>query len=271
MRNFLSLAFSASILLMFGLMIGCSDEDSTTAPVSSGGEGRMQINLIDAPGDYDEVNIEIVEVRVHRSGADSLSGWHTISVDTTCVNLLDLTDGHGIVLADSTLPAGHYQQVRLILGENNTVVVDGVSHELEIPSSSHSGLKLVHGFWIEDGATYSVTLDFDADRSIHRTGNGRYKMRPVIRLIVDALSGALSGTVEPVDARAMILATVGVDTAVAYADTLTGHFVFPMLSAGFYNLEFSATAGSYADTMLTGVEVVAGQETILDTVVLATE
>lgn len=268
MRKILSLSFLVTIGLFFGLVAGCSDSDSPTAGDNLAGEGRMQIFLIDAPGDYDAVNVEVIEVRIHRGDEDTLSGWHTLSTDTTYVNLLDLTDGNFAVLADSTLPSGHYTQVRLILGENNTVVVDSVSHDLEIPSSSQSGLKLNHGFDIEDGTIYSVTLDFDADRSIHRTGSGQYKMKPVIRLIVNALSGSLMGMVEPVDARARIMAISEVDTAIAYADTLTGHFLFPMLTEGLYDLEISATAGSFQDIVLNGVMVTAGQETDLGTVVL---
>ena len=271
MRKFLSLSFLVSIGLFFGLVGGCSDSDNPTSGANPAGEGRMQIFMIDAPGDYDEVNVEVIEVRIHRGDEDTLSGWHTLSADTTFVNLLELTDGNHAVLADSTLPSGHYTQVRLILGENNTVVVDGESHELEIPSSSQSGLKLNHGFDIEDGTIYAVTLDFDADRSIHRTGNGRYKMKPTIRLIVNILSGSLSGVVEPTEAYAMIMATAGQDTAVVYADSSSGEFSFPMLTEGAYQLEFTAQAGAYQNTVLTDVMVTAGQDTDIGTVVLVEE
>ncbi len=255
------------MICVAGLIVGCSD--SVSEPET--GTGTMQVLLIDSPGDYDAVNVEVIEVRVHRAGADSLTGWHTIAVDTTFVNLLDLTNGNYAVLADSTLPAGDYTQVRLILGDNNTVVVDGETFALEIPSSSQTGLKLNHPFAIEDGAIYSVTLDFDADRSVHRTGNGQYKMKPVIHLVVNAMSGSISGTVEPVDARAMVLALANDDTVYAYADTLNGDFDFPMLMQGTWDLKFSATAGSYRDSTIAGVMVTAGQDNHLGTVTLASE
>lgn len=269
MRRIATFAFIAAVLLAFGLLVGCSENTSTSQPLA--GQGGLQIFLTDAPGDYDAVFVEVVEVRVHRSEADTLSGWNTISVDTTLVNLLELSGGNSVLLAADTLPAGHYEQIRLMLGQNNSVVVDSVAYPLEIPSSAQSGLKLNHGFWIEDGAIYSVTLDFDADRSIHRTGAGQYKMRPVIRIVVNDVSGSLSGVVEPVDARAMIMTTAGMDTVVAWADTLTGQFSFPLLAAGSYDLAISATAGAYLDTILSGVEVLAGFDTDLGTVVLQAE
>jgi hypothetical protein len=267
MRRILALTFLTALALSMGLVAGCSDSDSTSN-LASGGKGQIQIHLVDAPGDFDQVNVEVIEVRVHRGDEDTLSGWHSIAVDTTLVNLLDLTDGNYAVLADSTLPSGHYTQIRLILGENNTVMVDSVLHDLTVPSGSQSGLKLNHPFDITDGMSYAVTLDFDAHRSVHQTGNGVYKLRPVIRLVVDEFAGGIVGVIEPVDARAMILTTAGEDTVVAYADTLTGAFAFHMLPVGSYDLEISSTGFAYQDTVISGVAVEVGLESDIGTVEL---
>jgi hypothetical protein len=269
MRKVLLPALLATTILIVGIIGGCSD-DATTAPTS--GTGFIKINLIDAPGDYQQVNVEVIRVEVHRADeADSNSGWSVVSEDTTTVDLLTLTDGNLAVLADSTLAAGTYTQVRLILSENNTVMVDSMLHDLEIPSSQNTGLKLNHPFTINDGAMYEFTLDFDADRSIHRTGNGQYKMKPVIRIIVDQTSGGLMGAVEPVVARAKVWAVAGADTVTAWADTLSGEFKFSMLPAGSYELRIGATVGAYHDTVLTGQVVTVGQMTDVGTVVLETE
>ncbi len=269
MRKALIPALLAAMILALGLVGGCSD-DNTTAPAS--GTGFIKINLIDAPGDYQQVNVEIIRVEVHSEDeADSNSGWSVVSEDTTTVDLLTLTDGNFAVLADSTLSAGNYTQVRLILSENNTVMVDSMLHDLEIPSSMNTGLKLNHPFTINDGAIYEFTLDFDADRSIHQTGNGQYKMNPVIRIIVDQTSGSLMGLVEPVAARALVWTMAGADTVTAWADTLSGEFKFSMLPAGSYDLNIMATVGAYRDTVLAGQVVSAGQMTDTGTVVLEAE
>jgi hypothetical protein len=269
------MAVALSILLL-GVVIlaGCSD---STAPENTA-PGRIKLNMIDAPGDYDEVNVHIVRIEVHRADADSTddgkddeSGWSVISTDSMMVDLLTLTDGHGVSLADTLLPAGRYTQVRLILGGENTVVVGGIEYDLEIPSSMNTGIKLIHGFTIEPDALYQATLDFDADRSIHMTGNGQYKMKPVIRIIVDRISGGLEGTVLPAEARAMIWTVSGADTVTAWADTLTGAFGFVMLPEGSYDLNFSATAGAYRDSAVAGVGVTAGDVTDIGTVTLEAE
>ncbi len=275
MKKMLLIPVLALLVIWAGSMTGCSD---STEP-ATGGTGSIRISMIDAPGDYDAVNVEVIRVEVHLGdesddpdeAKDDGSGWHTIDVDTTYVDLLTLTDGNSAVLADSTLPSGYYTQIRLILGDGNNVVVDSVAYDLEVPSSANTGLKLNHPFTIDAGATYEVTLDFDADKSVHMTGNGQYKMKPVIRIIVDQTSGSLEGVAEPIEARAMVWTTAGDDTVTAYADTLSGKFRFGMLPAGDYDLNFSATAGTYRDSVLFDIPVTAGQTTDVGTVTLEAE
>jgi len=275
MKKLLLIPLAALIMIWAGSMTGCSD---STEP-ETGGPGSIKISMIDAPGDYDEVNVEVIRIEVHRGDdndegdeeTDDSSGWYTIDVDSTYVDLLTLTNGNSAVLADSTLPSGYYTQIRLILGDGNNVVVDGVAHDLEVPSSENTGLKLNHPFTIDSGAMYEVTLDFDACRSVHMTGNGKYKMKPVIRVIVNQTSGSLMGVVEPVEARAMVWTTAGEDTMTAYADTLSGAFRFTMLPAGDYDLNFTATAGTYRDSVVFDIPVTAGETTDIGTMTLETE
>lgn len=270
MKKHLLTPLAAVLFVWVLVMAGCSD---STEP-ESGGIGSMRVSLIDAPGDYDAVNVEVIRVEVHRSDDGDEGdggGWHTIDVDTTYVDLLTLTGGNSAVLADSTLPSGHYTQIRLILGDGNNVVVDSVAFDLEVPSSANTGLKLNHPFNIDAGALYEVTLDFDADKSVHITGAGQYKMKPVIRVIVNQTSGSLMGVVEPVEARAMIWTVAGDDTVTAYADTLSGAFRFGMLPQGDYDLNFSATMGTFRDSVVFDIPVTAGQTNDIGTMTLEAE
>jgi hypothetical protein len=57
----------------------------------------------------------------------------------------------------------------------------------------------VQSIWIETSGTsniargimYHVLLDFDANKSIVKLGNGGYKLKPVIRTVESAISGAI--------------------------------------------------------------------------------
>jgi hypothetical protein len=109
--------------LAIGILVlgGCSD---STSPENAG-PGYIKLNMIDAPGDYDQVNVHIVRIDVHRGDdgdTEDAGGWETISEDTMMVDLLTLTGGNAVVLADTLLEAGHYTQIRLILGDMNTVM-----------------------------------------------------------------------------------------------------------------------------------------------------
>ena len=259
--SWLFLAFIACTGMI--MAYGCSD---ATSPTAAGTEGRLRLTLIDAPATIDEVNVVVVGVRAHRAGTDSTSGWITVSSDTFAVNLLTLTDGNGVVIADTLLPAGSYSQIRLLLGEGSTVVVDGRTYPLEVPSGATSGLKLNHPFTIAPDSLYAATLDFDAHRSIHETGNRRWIMRPVIRVMVDAVSGGLQGVVQPDSAAFEVWAAGARDTARARVDTLSGEFRFAMLERGLYDVTVVAADTSFRDTTLGGVEVFAGATTDLDTI-----
>ncbi|MDZ7625664.1 MAG: DUF4382 domain-containing protein [Ignavibacteriaceae bacterium] len=70
--------------------------------------------------------------------------------------------------------------IRLFIGEGSYVIDQGIKHDLEVPSGSQSGLKLIHQFTIEEGKLYELLLDFNVEKSIVITGNGRYLCKPTI-------------------------------------------------------------------------------------------
>lgn len=256
-------AFGLLASLCFLLLLAsCSN-------VSAPAGGTLRVSLVDGPGDFDAVNIVIEGVAVHVAGADSGSGWREVLAAPGTYDLLQLRNGVSALLVDRELPPGDYTQMRLVLGDGCNVVVGGVTHPLTVPSGMQSGLKLNHPFTIGNDGIYDVTLDFDAARSIHLTGNGRYMLRPVVRAMAAMISGSLHGVVLPVAARATITAASVTDTLTAWADTLTGAFRIPVIREGSYNLTFTATAGSFRDTTLVGVPVLRLNDTAVDTMRLS--
>ena len=108
------------------------------------------------------------------------AAWLSINTKDSIYNLLDLQNGLTTVIAQDTVPAGVLQQVRFILGSDNTVVVNGVSFPLETPSAQSSGLKVKIGRVLAETLN-TFTLDFDAALSIQEQ-NGSYKLQPVIQM-----------------------------------------------------------------------------------------
>lgn len=172
----------SSSLVLFCLVFLYSCETLFEADLSPTNNSitTLNIRLTDGPIDLEEVNIDLQGVVV--KGED---GFEEIALETNTgiYDLLDFQNGIDTLIAMADIQLGRIREVRLILGDNNTVVVDGETHELKIPSSGQSGLKIKACLDLGPMTEFDLLLDFDAGESIHRTGNGKYIMRPVIKLM----------------------------------------------------------------------------------------
>lgn len=244
---------------LLALLGGCSTDSGTGAP----GLGRVNIRLTDAPGDFEQVNLVITGVSIHRGDEDS-GAWETMQFETATFDLLELRNGVFTNLATALVPAGLYTQVRLHIGEGSNVVVDGATHPLIIPSGMQSGYKIIGDFEVPSGGQVDLTLDFDAARSIVLTGSQRYQLKPTVRMVVNAVvtAGQIIGRVLPAGVSAAIYAIQGTDTLQTTAPDAAGAFVLSALLAGSYDVAIHPAA-DYRDTTLAGVAVTAGQTTDL--------
>ena len=168
---------------------GCYEDIIIDSPLDN--VTFLNIRLTDAPLDIDEVNIDLQSILVKGPGG---SEEIALSTNTGIYDLLDLQNGIDALVASAMISLEEIRQVRLVLGDDNTVVVDGVEHPLTIPSGSQSGLKIQVCLDLTGMPQYDLILDFDAAESVHQIGNGQYKMRPVIRVVnPDARCGGGSG------------------------------------------------------------------------------
>jgi hypothetical protein len=85
------------------------------------------------------------------------------------------------------------------------------------------------------GVAYSILLDFDANQSIVETGNGTYKLKPVIRTIDTAVSGSIKGTITPVGLIATVTATSGTSVYSSVVNA-SGSFMISGVPAGTYSV-----------------------------------
>lgn len=237
------------ILAVVGMACGSNDNELAT----------LQVALVDSPGDYESVNIEIVDVQIN-AGTDE-EGFESLeNVNTGVFDLLELTGGLEAILADVQLPAGNLSQIRLILGEGNTLGLNGDEIDLTVPSGSQSGLKLNVNMELEAGITYKLLLDFDAARSVVEAGNsGRFNLKPVIRTSAEATSGAIRGSVQPIESS-VAYAIIGVDTVASSFTNDLGEFLIRGVDAGTYLVSVVPNSESGLTTVdLTDVEVSIGE------------
>ncbi|WP_321316674.1 DUF4382 domain-containing protein [Labilibaculum sp.] len=236
MKIFKSLS-AISLVILSLIFIQCSDDNvKLTTPV--------KIRLTDAPAQYDKVNIDIQAIQFHSSNDENTEdGWQEMNLlNAGIYDLLEFNNGLDTLLVDQEMPSGTVSQMRLILGANNSVVIDGVSYDLDTPSAQTSGLKFqIHDDFLA-GIEYKLWIDFDAARSIVSTGNGKYKLKPVIRTFNEATSGAISGTISPAEALPTIHAIIGLDTISTIAEE-NGSFLIKGLQAGTYKIDLMPVDG----------------------------
>ena len=167
---FSAILFSASIAF-----ISCS-KDKTE------GSSTLNVRLTDAPTAYEEVNVDIREVRVKFSD-DTLSnsGWVTLTTHPGIYNLLAYQNGVDTLLGTGVFPTQVVKEIRFVLGPNNTIKDAGVVYPLTIPSGSESGLKLKINKALH-ATLETIIIDFDAALSVKKEGTGDYKLRPVLKI-----------------------------------------------------------------------------------------
>lgn len=98
-------------------------------------------------------------------------------------NLIKLKDVF-VLLSEGELASEKYTKIRLFVIYVSVDIESGESGvPVEIPSAYQIGIKLIHPFEIVEGMIAKLTIDFDAEKSVVKTGNGEYKLKPVIKIV----------------------------------------------------------------------------------------
>jgi hypothetical protein len=259
MKNISVTYFSLFFIL---LISSCTKNESST----NADGARMQVFLTDDPGDYEKVLIDIKDVQINYS-SDASNGWTSLNnVNRGTYDILELINDKDTILADAEIATGRVQQIRLVLGQNNFVRIDGQNYPLQTPSAQQSGLKINIHQDIQEGILYKILLDFDAARSIVKTGNNNYILKPVIRATMQATGGSIKGYILPNNIQTSVFAIQGTDT-VAGTYSSNGNYVIKSLNAGTYNLSFvPSDTPVHKVQNLSGIVVNNNMVTVVDTI-----
>lgn len=258
-----------SALLVVGVISGCGGGSSSESE-----SGSLSLNLTDSVIDatnVESVYITIMGIQYHTSGG----GWQTMDEfeGPRKIDLLDLQEGNTTALGQFTLPSGHYTQIRFELNASKKSTSgcyieynDGSSDQpLYVPSGEE---KLTGSFDVPVNGDVNVTADFDIAKSIVAEGNGDFKLKPTIRLIVNNQAGKIKGILtDMVDGE--VYRVYSYEDG-SWADTepsdfensvnsanvkdedgdLEGEFVLSFLAAGTYDLVVVTldTTGAYNGT-----------------------
>ncbi len=300
----LLVALSVTVLVL----AGCGGGGGTTDGRTTQQFGRVSVTLSDPPtcgppsGPFSHVYVTVRSVMVHTSSSAGTGdgGWTEVAPDLATnprqIDLLSTPDTRCVLasLGAAQLPVGRYQQIRLILLDNNSggrvtgnqcqgndancvvLAADGSKHTLKLSSEANTGLKIPSGqisgggFTIEADTTSDLNIDFDACASIVVDGSGEYRLKPVLHagevsVATNSISGRAveSGTGASIAGGAIVVAleqrdSTGVARVVMQklADA-GGNFTLCPVPAGTYDVVIAAIDGSgaaYAATITTGVQ-----------------
>lgn len=250
-----------SALLAFVLCVSCSDDtavnNDTTIP---DGHGRIRVVAFDAPAeDLEHVYLHVVEVNLKTTEEQP---WMTLARPDTVIDFLDLVNGINVVVADTIIPTGTYTQLRLVLGEGNSVVTGGETFPLKVPGGQQSGVKINLNFSLANREVAELYVDFDASKSVQwNPGQKLYMMHPTFKAYKRTTSGAIAGTVRTTSGTAIAGARVEAVSAasdtVATLTSINGAYLL-FVPAGTYTVTATSFPYPVADTVHTNVSVAAG-------------
>jgi hypothetical protein len=257
---------------------GGSSGSSGPAPTPTATLGTLTVALTDAPAcGFDAVNVTVNKVRVNKSASasDTEAGWVDVTLSPARkIDLLKLTNGVLDQLGTTSLEAGHYSQVRLVLDANangtaNTVLPTGAKNEvaLDTPSATQSGIKLNGEFDVTAGQKTDIVLDFDACKSIVTKGNGKYALKPVIRMVQmqSSAKNGISGVVASAALANHVTVSAQQQGSIIASSTpdSTGAFTIAALPAGNYDVVI--TSDNSAASVIGAVPVTATATTTVST------
>jgi len=276
--------------LAFALIVvlsACSGDSSKTATVHT---SMSDPSTCKAPqGPYNHIYVTVTDVLIHTSANASANdnGWVDLTPDLqknpVQVDLLGVSNQCFLAtLGSAGIPAGSYQQIRIILAPNSSGVnnnkcdttanclmlasdLTNTPLPLQLSSQTQTGIKIPSGqiaggkFVVAGGDNKDLNIDFDACASIVSLSNGQFRLKPVLHVGEVALQSAstsISGTVIDIATQQAILGgntvvaleqqdTAGVDRVIMQTlPDSNGGFSFCPLPAGSYDVVISAVNGA---------------------------
>ncbi len=266
MRNTRLLSALTLSAIGAGLLLTACEKKGDFTP--SNPTGLVRAHITETSTTYDAVKLKIKSVEFNHVDVKGLSTWYPVS--NFKAGIYDLTkfeNGLDSVLGTLALAPGQITQARLIIGDSNTVVVNGNSYPLNSFSGQQTGLKVNFAQPIETGKQYDIWFDFDAQRSISNGGNGIYELNPSIRVYNIVNTGSIKGYVQPLLQPNLVWAIRGKDSVLAITDA-SGYFYAGGLPGGLYKVAIKSGDVTYKDSIMTNVPVNNGNTTDLSQISL---
>lgn len=221
-------------MLLSFILVSCSSNGAND-------EGELFIKVLDAPANYQQINIVVDRISIHRTGNLGDIGWTIVSTSSSgSFDLLNLRNGRNLQLVLSKVPVGTYDQIKLNYGactiRQNAIATD---YPLQLDQSIQLGQIIPYGIEIQQGRQAQLTFDYDVAKSIIQNSSGNI-FKPIIRVQNTLLSGWITGSVLDsgmITVSAKISTYTGVDSVSTLNDVFPyGSFQLSDLPEGNYSV-----------------------------------
>lgn len=285
-----NIIFSVSVtLLIMVIAISCSKSSSTAA-----GEQNLTMFLTDAPGDYEHVYVDIRAVFVkvehesedhhgdddnggddHGNGDDDSDGhhssddeWINLNANAQVYDLLALNNGIDALLANSNVAKGDVKKIKIEIGNNNSIVKDGVTYPLNIHAEdAEVEIETSMDDFDDDGdSRFRIWLDFDVSSSVIELAGNIFWLKPYINLFNQTGSGEVEGRVSPANGVAQIKLYNSNNTYFGIPED-EGEYKIRGVKAGTYTMEIIGKNG-YKNETRNNIVVTTGEDTKVENIVL---
>lgn len=248
--------------LVFGLSFTSCDSNDDENNTTPNGGYAYRVRMTDAPAPYDEVNIDLQAVVV----TDGSGQTTTLNTAAGIYNLLDYSNGLNVAIAEGSLSTSNVQSIRLVLGSNNTVVMNGATFNLATQTGEQGGLTINVNQNLQANTQNEILIDFDAYASVVATTPVSYRLRPVIRNANAETTGRISGSLATsVLLNNFFAVTATSETGVEYSSSVnstTGQFQISSLPSGTYSVT-ATSRFTFLPEVMTNVNVQAGSTTTI--------
>ena len=215
--KFIKYIISALLLLV---SLSCTT-DSTIE------QGNVSLKLTDAPMPYNqfmEANVTIDKIEIGNSS--NPNSFVTIMDSSTTYNMLDMINGITESLANTSVPVGDYDTIRLYMSSSEMITNNGESYSYNMSQNGMSGggmmgsdmtinnengsidITLDHMLNVQLGSNNEYLLDIDIEHSFmlegvnyQNSGNGMmlsmtgFTFTPTMRFVAMNNAGTISGNV----------------------------------------------------------------------------
>jgi Domain of unknown function (DUF4382) len=267
-KNKLLFYLTVSLLILSFFFVACNKELNSESNLVPAGKNELKIMLTDDPSIiFDSIFLDIQRVEVKVERVNGSEHWDTLSIRAGIYNILRFRNGLDTLLAVGYVPDGEIEKIRITLGNNNSVVLNGVSIPLFLHNNQHQIIVNIDGDVDHlDPDHLRLWLDFDGHGSI-RFHNGRLELDLHIGHFSHHNSGELEGKIRPSDAFPVLVRAVsGTDTLIAIPEH-DGEFKIRGIRSSTVNLIITPSNG-YRDSVITNIPIRRGDETEIGTIVL---